>query len=164
MTCEYITRRWNQCCTDHRCFLNSRTRYHKLIYVTQYIPHALFKNYQATHCHRLTIVLSLINLKKYFHWCWHGAMLVTQLFNCMLSSSSDRERMANFVFGLNRVLIGKPSHPALDSSTAAGSRQPCLIFCVRRIGQAVSPSISGDVITAAFCSVHSKYGISPTYH
>jgi len=34
-------------------------------------------------------------------------MLVTQLFDCMLSSSSDRERMANFVLGLNRVLIGK---------------------------------------------------------
>jgi len=40
----------------------------------------------------------------------------------MLSSASDREGMGNFVLGLNRVLIGKPSHPSLYSSTAAGSR------------------------------------------
>jgi len=63
VTCEYITRRW-RCFTDRRCFLNSRTRYLKSIPVTRCIPHALFKNYQATHCHRPTAVLGLIILKR----------------------------------------------------------------------------------------------------
>jgi len=86
----------------------------------------------------------------------------------MLSSSSDRERMANFVFGLNRVLIGKPSHPALDSSTAAGSRVKLSAMSdfprSENCPSSIPLHISGDVITAAFCSVHSKYWISPTYH
>jgi len=86
----------------------------------------------------------------------------------MLSSSSDRERMANFVFGLNRVLIGKPSHPALDSSTAVDSRVKLSVMsdflCSENCPSSITLHISGDVITVAFCSVHSKYRISPTYH
>jgi len=54
-------------------------------------------------------------VKCTFIRCWHGALF-------KLSGSSDREGMANFVLGLNRVLIGKPSHLTLDSSTTAGSK------------------------------------------
>jgi len=98
-------------------------------------------------------------------------MLVTQLFIYILSSSGDRERMANFVFGLNRVLIGKLSHPALDFLTAVGSRVKLLAMSdflhLENCPSSILLHISRDVITvitAAFCSVHSKYGISSTYH
>ena len=92
MTFDYVTRR------RYRCFTGPRTRYHKSISVS----HAFFKNYQATHCRRLTVVLGLtkpektkLNVRSL-----HGAQ-----FSCKLSGSSDREGMANFVLGLNRVLI-----------------------------------------------------------